>query len=509
MNDFENRTELDEALPENEYESEETAAETAGDFEQVAEETVKNAEENSGSAPENAEEADSLNQELENIKDMFQKELDSAAEAMLAGGDMQECDENGTDSDDDGEEEIPEEERCECCGENRRDTSVSEDYPYCAECRELMRHYPFGAKGILTLLAVLALLFASVFLMFPKTMDAVDLTLTGDRAASDGKLYTAFNSYYEAITAADSEYIPLKTVEKCAKTLALLNDYNDAASILNQYIPAGKINSKRYAYGKVYASKNATLTAIENVIYEPLTSGEATKKDIDGICKKLDELKNSEKNYDCFYIDYYKYVVMFNLGASAEETFEYLKKVDADYPNEWVHKYDLCNCAAAAGLIDEAQKYFDEIVAVNSQDGSAYASLAGAYRYGDKPDTEKMHELVKEGLEAQGDYNYSGDDLYRMDAVAYLIEGDNEKAYESAENMYSIVYQNGYNVKNLFPCLYTYALAAKLSGNDSAYDEVNALLKQNGYKMSSDVLAAVKGKKTVTEILTATEGDLK
>lgn len=488
------------------------------DFEKkpdIGEEPIPGKEQSAEAEPEAAE-SDELTRELENIRDMFQTELDNATETYLAGGDLQDCDdisEGESDDNEEAEEEkeaIPEEDLCECCGEKPRDKSEGEDYPYCSDCKELMRSYPLGAKGILVLLAVLILAAASLMTNFSKNIEIIDKAVSAQEAVAQGKLYSGLYSYYDAINSADTNAMPKKLIGRCARVFAKLNDYRDAVSMAERYLEERDLNGPSYRFIKQYSVKNDTINAIENIIYEPLSSGDTTAEDAEELCKSLDALKeDTENNYDEYYIDYYKYVVKHTLRLPLEEVYEDLLAVDEKYGDkEWVHLYDLCSAAAELGKVDEAQKYFDRIAKENSEDATAYTYLANAYRFGDKVDPDKMLEIAQAGFNAQGQYEYASSDLYRIEAVAYLLKGDKDKAYEAATKMYSVVYQNSYSVNNLFPCLYTYALSCSLSGKSEEYDDVNDLLKTNGYDMSQQVESVIKGDITVKEILTDPEGDL-
>lgn len=459
-------------------------------------------------------ESESLNEELENIRDMFQTELDNATQTYLAGGDLQGYDDGPDEEDDDDDEEsedaIPDDMLCECCGEKERDLSEGEDYPYCADCKDIMRSYPIGAKGILILIAVLILGATSLLTNFSGNVDILDKAVTAQEAIASGKLYTGLYAYYDAINSADTNSKPKKLVGRCVKVFATLNDYRDAVAMAGQYLDENDLNSPSYKFINDYSIKNDTITAIENIIYEPLSSEETTYDDADGICESLDALKNdSENNYDHYYIDYYKYVVKNTLGGINDEVYKYLIELDETYGDEeWVHLYDLCNAAAKLGDVNAAKEYFNRIIKENSEDGTAYVYLANAYRFIETVDPDEMLKLAEQGFTAQGNYGFASSDLYRIQAIAYMLKGDNEKAHEAATNMYSVVTQNSYSVNNLFPCLYTYALTSSLTGNKDGYDDIVDLLKTNGYDMSQQINSVINGDMTVKELLTDAEGDL-
>ena len=463
-----------------------------------------------------AEQPVSLEEELESIKDMFQTELDNA---MYGEADDSEADiaEYYNDSDEaDGENEpeeeaaIPEEDLCECCGEKERDKSLGEDYPYCNDCRELMKKYPLGFKGIATLIAVLVLIVVSVLYVFPQNLTVLSTSLTADEYVSQGKLYSGLYTYYSALSSIDKENPPKKFVARCAKAFAGLNDYIDASYLAETYLTEADLRLPAYKELNNYKFKSESLQAVENAIYEPLSKTDRSEEDIDDIIAILDSLAEQEDaEYDPFYIDYYKYVVMHTLGADLTEQFDKLAEIDEKYGDtEWIHYYDLCNAAALLGHIDTAEIYFNKIIKINAEDGSAYAYYANAYRYSETPDADKMLEIVNKGLEAQGNYSYATSDLYRTQALAYLLKGDTDKALESAGTMYSAISASNYSVSNLFESLYTYALCALAADDTEAYKNVTELLKYNKYEVPDEVIKAAKSETGIVNLITDPEGVL-
>ena len=104
--------------------------------------------------------ADDLVKELEGIRDMFQEVIDNASAEQTESELIQELEEFT-------EEEQTEEERplCECCEKNPSSAAYGEDYPYCEECRELMKHYPLRIGGVVSVLLVIVI-FAVSFVSF-------------------------------------------------------------------------------------------------------------------------------------------------------------------------------------------------------------------------------------------------------------------------------------------------------------------------------------------------------
>ena len=457
------------------------------------------------------EEEKNVQEELEELRDLFQKELDLQTETYLAGGDIQEYDdEEESDEYEDETESLSEENLCECCGEKKRDTSVSPDYPYCSDCRSLMQHYPIGFKGVLTLVVALVLSCLSIFMIFSKNADAISTTLDADSFAAEGKLYSALYAYYDAVSASNSDFVPKKTVAKCARAFAMMNDYSDGYSFASRYLSESDLKLPTYKFIEKYSKINNTLTVIQNMIYEPLSKPDRSADDAEKICEDIENLRaNGDSEYDDFSIDYYKYVVMHTLEVPLEKQLEELKKIDEKYSkDQWIYSYDLCAVAARLGDIETAEKYFDVIMKNNTEDSTAHAYLADAYRFCETPDPDKMLEIVEQGFKAQGSYEYANCDLYRVQALAYMLKGDYESAFESAEQSYQAAYASSFSVNNLFPCLYTYMICGSLTENKTAVSTVENLLKQNGFEGPEEIQAFLAGEIELKVLIVNSEGEL-
>ena len=137
-----------------------------------------------------------LNDELQRLADTFKQELKKAQamteEELIKSGIIiqQYEDEDGV---------IPEEELCQCCGEQRRDKSFGENYEYCRKCREAMRTYPLSIPGIIALAAMVFVAVVSVF-GFASDYSVYDTVRKADNYVSEKKLYSAISTYDEAIS---------------------------------------------------------------------------------------------------------------------------------------------------------------------------------------------------------------------------------------------------------------------------------------------------------------------
>ena len=97
-----------------------------------------------------------LHDELEKLAATFRNELNKAKEqGAVKIGEVAVVDEHNN--------VIPKEELCECCGERRKDTTVSANYQYCSECRERMKRYPISLVSVFIAVVVTVIAIAKDF----------------------------------------------------------------------------------------------------------------------------------------------------------------------------------------------------------------------------------------------------------------------------------------------------------------------------------------------------------
>lgn len=460
----------------------------------------------------NVNAGDDLTEELEGIRVKFQELLDETAQTYLASGDAQEVDEEQTDSEE--TEEISEEELCQCCGERKRAAEFGEDYPYCEECRKIMQHSPISFKGIFALICVILLTGVAVFYVFAANASLIDSAVTAEANLRAGKIYSAIENFSQALqpyapdsSAIGNKAIPKKVAAKYADAYASLLNYNYASSVVNQFFGEKDLKNPVYSRLNSYVAKGKSYAKIMETINNALAD---EKNGAPEIVKLLEALKSDGEN-DAFLIEYYEYIVTQYFGEKPENQYEMLSQLGEKYPDEWPVKYELCAICSKLGKAEEAETYLSEVIKHNSEDAAIYAYLADAYRFGEEPNADKMLEVLEKGFEVDGDSGYASTDLNRVKAIAYLLKGDYDSAYDAAAAAYQVAYssiQYGYGVNNLAQCLYTYQVCAHLKDDKDAYEGVSALFGYIGLDESEDVKSFVKGKTTLEKIITDREGDL-
>ena len=458
------------------------------------------------SAPEETG-ASELEKELEELRDMFQQELDKASEEAENQTEelIQELDEPEEEALSDEEEFIGR--PCEICGENPCAEEYGEDYPYCEECRNAMKKYPLRWSGVLMWVVMVAVFVATAYI---GTGYANEFMAVSEYAAyyDSGKIMTALNGYYSYIGSATPEKISMKAVKDAIDGLCKTGYLSDAANVISTIYSEDDLKlpwNKKYANILKDSEKLSSDYYLIAEVIEPVVSGETD--DIEGVLAELDALHDKTNDdgtpaeINKVFIEYYKYVVMSIARAPMEELLAQLKntaQADKDGKYQWTYISNYCNAAAKSGDLELAESLFEKMVETSSEDTTAYVALAAYYRYADTPDPDKMLELCEEAKKnaAAGDVGY----MTTM-AIAYMLKGEGALALETMD---SYMAQGSYTVQtcNL------YALCALYNGNEEIYNDMKELLETSGYEISETVEAYKAGAFEIEEILTDKEGEI-
>ena len=451
--------------------------------------------------------ANELKQELEELRDMFQQELDKATEEAENPQELiQELEEITAENDADEIDAEPAR-LCECCGENPCTTEYGEDYPYCEECRNAMKKYPLRWSGIVTAI-IMAIVFVAT--AYVGTGYAEDFMSVADAAAyyDTGKLMTALNSYYGYLSSANTEKISMKAVKDAIEGFVKTGYIADAVDLVNRVYSENQLKlpwNKKYA---ALAEKSESLTESYRMITDIITpvlnkkdyDYDKVMADLDALYEKTDE-EGNPVNVNAVFVEYYRYVVMSVSEKSTDELLAQLKKTaekDTDGSLEWSYLANYCALAAKSGDLELTEKLFNQMIDTSSEDTNAYVAMASYYRYTETPDPDKMLEICEEAKKyaATGDLSY----MPTM-AVAYLLKGEGAVALETMTECLS---NGGYTVQtcNL------YALCALYNGDKEIYKDMKDMLEKSGYSISDSVEQYKKGKLEIKDILTDKEGDI-
>ena len=469
----------------------------------ASEEPEENVEE---AVEEIAEEKSELDAELEELRDMFQRELDAAKENSNVEMLIQELDEIGRELiQEEAENDLP---ACECCGENPCSPLYGEGYPYCDSCREAMKRYPLRFSGILALLVSITLFAVTVYLSSTSALDSSISAADCIVQFESGNLYSALQSSYSYLSSADESSVSMKIVKKTIDAYVNTGYYSDAASLIETYFSETAL---KMPWNKKYQNIIHESTVLEETYYavsdviDPVAKGE--KYDYNEIMAALDELKTinptetgaskTVTKYNDIFIEYYKYVVMSVNKQSLNDQLAQLKKIDEIGEGfEWVYLSNLCGIAARAGDLATVEAAFEKAISLNKEDMNAYVAKASYYRFCETPDPDKILEICAEAaVNANGDTSYK-----QYEAIAYLMKGEGTLALEAISEAIT----SGYTVQSCN----LYALCGLYTGDESIYNQMKELLSSSGYEISELVTMYKDKKISLDKILADNGGDI-
>lgn len=472
-----------------------------------------------------------LNEELENIRDMFQKELNRTEESY-EGTDGQvliqsledmnlEVADNSVEAEDDNEdpEDIPEDELCQCCGERRRDTSHGEDYPYCEHCRKLMKRNPFNAVAVLMTVVVLAVAGVALGLM-ANNVDGYISLLDAEASYRQGKVSTALLNYENYFNTTDSESSysasALKAYIECYDKMGYPTN---AVEIINSYFDEDDLDKITNKSFKEIVERseglNATVEYIQTDYYELLSGAKFDYKDT---IKKIDkDIKANleEPKYNQTYLEFLKFIAIISANKPVEDQItqlEQVRKTDIENGGKltWIYITHLINAYAKAGNVEKAEEYFETAKEVNCQDMSIYNSFANVYRFSLSKKSSKKEiskaadEILEIAEEAAGNFEsqMSYPLYFRAYAIGYLLKGDYALAAENIRNYYQNC-QSGLTTADM-------NLSAVISiayKDDKTLQSIKDQMNYYGLSLSDLVAKYEKGKIDIVSILSDKEAE--
>ena len=447
-----------------------------------------------------AEEKDALAKELEEIRDMFQTELDNAAssedeaELIQEIADVEACD-----------EEEDEAAVCECCGENPVSKDHGEDYPYCDECRELMKHYPLRKRGILAIAAMIIIFVLSVYCgmdSFEKASEVLDAKMYAD----SGKRLSAISQLYSHMS--DSDPDSDKIVEILIDSFCEAGYLSDAAQYIRTVFTAEELEKPaNRRYKEILESTdvfNATQQATESIVYDAFRGAdfdyEELAAQLDAVAESYYDEENGIK-HESILTEYYKYELMNIKEMDLEAQLEMLKATRASDKTglyHWVYLAPLCEVAGRLGEAELAKECFEEMQKNNVEDMLAYKAYANTFRYAETPDADAMIKLCEEAEKNA----YGGDTSYLpILATAYLIKEQGALAYDTMQQYMS---SNRYSPADCN----LYALCGLYCGNTDTYETMKSTLEGAGYSIGETVEMYKNGEMSLAEVIADKRGDI-
>lgn len=456
---------------------------------------------------------DALVQELEGIRDLLQQELDKAGEEPL----IQALDETQEEPQED--EAIPEEKLCTCCGERRRDTSFGEDYPYCTECREVMKASGLRVPAVLMLLltfvlAGAALYFSAMYIADYSTLMEAEMHYEARELSDAAALYSTYISQksgadLQNLTSFQDAY-SVTAVKQLAKTFSDMGYLGDANEVLTTYLGEKALkrpwNKAYLAMTEEYAALSKTSSAINEIMQDILYYGETDVdfEERDAQLQALELEKDEDGNpvHNAAFVEFYRYVLLNVQNAPNEEQLKQLQLVQQLDENRhpWMYLSTMADLSSKLGDVEGTKAYVEDCLAINKQEAAAYKSLANVYRFQKKPDAEKILAVAEDAKAHLASSAGSAPTYQEQFAVGYLLQGDYEKAMQAMEDYMSFTTSRGTPAYSVSSCN-LYALCSILCNNQEGYDEMAQVLASAGMAPSKLIKQFQKGKITMVELL--------
>ena len=147
---------------------------------------------------------------------------------------------------------------------------------------------------------------------------------------------------------------------------------------------------------------------------------------------------------------------------------------------------------------DEALKVSKDLVSAVPDSPKIFTLNAEIYRR--KNDLASAKKACDDGIKAGG-----STELYRQQAIIFLLEGKTKDAFEAGEQAYQFAYNNGDVTPELFM---TVALCASLTNEKDTYDYSVSQLSQRGYELSDSVKKCIAGDIKPADIFYQRRGDV-
>lgn len=504
----------------------------------------ENKEKLSGASPDSAE---NIHDEMEELAKVFKEELAKAkqeAESLTDGLQNLQVEGYNPQTVSLGEKKtISEDELCEYCGERRRGTEKNPDSPYCSECEETLEKYPYDYRGIIAVIVTVCITVAAVF-CFALSVPLFATMKQADKAADDGRLYTAINKYNDA-----SEYANnLSAENKCYnlhKKMALvcfdMVNMNSAITEIGDNIPDSVLKLLTFKDVNEILDDSekmqATAMVAQKYIGQYADVNDETYEKIIGHLDALSGKKiyfdgteyhdETEKDFtpdgtetvitaDEGWLCMYKYAAAQQMNKEPEIIAGYLQDV-ADSSTYMKTLVGSLLATTYAGLLEDyekAEELAKDIKEINSESPEYHMVMSVIFRHRDK-DYDKSLKICEEGLKMlealPNGENYImqyGYMLQVQQTLNFIMQDKYEEAYESIKAAYDNLSMTGgltIQVRDL------YAMLALQTKDKETFDALALEIESYGDEsitFTSDVTDYKAGKLTLKEIAESGRYDL-
>lgn len=287
-----------------------------------------------------------------------------------------------------------------------------------------------------------------------------------------------------------------KDVEKYARSIAeewsgfFYTDKNDSKQKI-KYNEAVKF---------LDGSKNETVAQICVNEYYKAIAGFYDQKDPAVIYASFDKACEAAGDLNYFFMPDYLYI------AWSNEDYDKCIEIAEALFEKNINNTDAFYYAIKANILQgdfDAADERCELMRKENPDGAEYYSIK-AELLRRKGQHNEAIDICKEGIKLSADA-----ELYRQQAIAYMLTDNKDAALEAARQSYDICLQNAYSGTEIsLEVINTVALIGGLCGDTELYDESCAIVEQSSMTLEKKVQDCIKGEITFEEIFMEGTGDV-
>ena len=317
-------------------------------------------------------------------------------------------------------------------------------------------------------------------------------------------------------------------------------DRSTFTSAVDKFVEDGQFELSQNSRIKELYDLSKSFDTLEETLVTKLNNYISEKEDgsydvkYDEAIKYLDSVK-TESDVQKSLVDYYRFMMAYYAEKDADVILGFLG--DAyEASGEYKYLYSEVYLAMAweNKAYDTVLNVADEAIKFNKNDASAYYYTVRVYiEKGDLDTADKMCEELREanpdGLDyystkaellrrrnkledaieicRKGIVAGSDAEIYRQQAIAYLLLSDKENALEAITQSYEIAMQNNSNGISLEE-LNTVALICFICGDTDTYDEIVAMFEQYGESLNEKTQKCIKGDITFEDIFMKGSGEI-
>ena len=460
--------------------------------------------------------------------------------------------EEATAADDDG--------LCIVCGKERGNSPSD---LYCNECRKKFLRTNYGV-GHIILAFVMVIVAALGYFVATSTVTVSSKLFKADQCISEKRYTDALNLCSDAFEATDKLNSGVNAVVKSVNSNFANQDWFSEGEratrlILETYVYTMTISyndrntfvqavEKYYQDGELDRPENANIKKLYNVMKEiDSTTALLGEKINDYASAKEDgsyDVKYDEgiKYLDSFtadtdikkgLVDYYKFMLAFYAEKDSKTILGFMNDAyteSGDYGYLYLQDYlamawqykdydkvlELAKTATELNVNDASGYYYSVKVYIERDDLASADKLCEEMRkanpdgldyYSTKAEILRRRNKLDEAIEIcrKGIVAGSDSEIYRQQAIAYLLKSDKENALEAIKQSYEIATQSQ---QLSIQTANTVALICFICDDTTTYEEVEAMFKQSSMEFSDSVKKCIKGDITFEDIFMKGSGDI-